>query len=310
MKHLPTSDEKMMAALAHGSVLLSFLGPIVPVIFWSSQRRKSEYVRFHALQALGYQVISFWFWMFAIFGIVVLSMIIVIPLSVLIERHSSDTSFFPFIIQPFIFIGIFGVFGLYFLLGFIGAVFSFLGRDFRYPLLGNWLERYLKHDADPNTEINDEQEDNWVGGMCHMTAILQMWGMILPIIVWFTQKDGSVRLRFQAMQAAIYQGIAFVVYVLWTMLYFLLLGGMFFVTIIGSLLGDGGQVPPFVGGIMIIVLIIVFIFAMMANLAGPLYLIFALIAAVRVVRGKNHHYPVLGNIIEKRMMKPEIGKLK
>ena len=55
-----SSEERLWAALAHGSVLLSFLGPLGPLGIWLSQRCKSAYVRFHALQAMGYQILSFW----------------------------------------------------------------------------------------------------------------------------------------------------------------------------------------------------------------------------------------------------------
>lgn len=96
MKTIPTSDEKMMAALTHGSVLLSFLGPIVPALLWSSRRRKSTYVSFHALKAMGYQAIFFWFWLMATFGIVFLSVVLIIP-SVFLDRASPEASFAPFL---------------------------------------------------------------------------------------------------------------------------------------------------------------------------------------------------------------------
>lgn len=35
----PTSDEKIMAALAHGSIFFAFLGPIAPVAIWAAQRQ-------------------------------------------------------------------------------------------------------------------------------------------------------------------------------------------------------------------------------------------------------------------------------
>ena len=59
MNTAASSDEKILAALAHGSVFLMFLGPVVPVILWVTQRKKSNYVSFHALQAMGYQAFYF-----------------------------------------------------------------------------------------------------------------------------------------------------------------------------------------------------------------------------------------------------------
>jgi hypothetical protein len=37
-------DEHIMAALAHGSILLPMTGVIVPIVIWITQREKSRYV--------------------------------------------------------------------------------------------------------------------------------------------------------------------------------------------------------------------------------------------------------------------------
>ncbi len=62
----PTSEEKVLAALAHGSVLFAWFGPIAPTILWVTQRNKSKYVRFHASSPLkrkpsDYIRENFWF---------------------------------------------------------------------------------------------------------------------------------------------------------------------------------------------------------------------------------------------------------
>ena len=76
----PTSDEKVMAAIAHASVIFAFFGPVVPSLIWAYQRNKSKYVRFHALQAMGYQALTFWAWfigiLFVIFGSFLISIMI------------------------------------------------------------------------------------------------------------------------------------------------------------------------------------------------------------------------------------------
>jgi uncharacterized Tic20 family protein len=58
-----TVEERRMAAVAHGSILLNLVsgglfGPLVALIVWLLYDRKSEYVSWHALQALVFQVIS------------------------------------------------------------------------------------------------------------------------------------------------------------------------------------------------------------------------------------------------------------
>jgi uncharacterized Tic20 family protein len=301
MKNAPTADEKMMAALVHASVLLSFLGGIVPALIWSFQRRKSEYVRFHALQAMGYQTLFFWFWFLAVFGIMFLALCLMVPVTVFMMDRSSNPEMVPFLIQPVIFVGVFSVFGLYFLIGFIGAIFCFLGREFRYPLLGRWLERYLVSGAESAAEISDTREDDWVAGLCHATAIMQMWGMILPIVVWVTQKEGSLRLRFQAVQSAVYQGAAFLAYLLGMMVYAALFLGMFFVLFLGAAVNNGREISGPFGVLLFIIFLVLMMFGIVVSLLWPLYLLLALIGMVSVIRGKDFRYPLLGRFIENRM---------
>ena len=59
----PTQEERRMAAVAHGSILLNLIsaglfGPLVALVLWLLYDRKSEYISWHALQALVFQVIS------------------------------------------------------------------------------------------------------------------------------------------------------------------------------------------------------------------------------------------------------------
>ncbi len=55
----PTLRERRAAAVAHGSVLLNLLtgigGPVVALVVWLYNEHKSEYVGWHALQALVFQ---------------------------------------------------------------------------------------------------------------------------------------------------------------------------------------------------------------------------------------------------------------
>lgn len=49
-----TSDEKLLAMLAHLSIVLG--GIILPIILWATQKDKSKFVRFHSLQAIFYHI--------------------------------------------------------------------------------------------------------------------------------------------------------------------------------------------------------------------------------------------------------------
>lgn len=50
----PTSDEKLLAMLAHLSIFLG--GIILPIILWATQKDKSKYVTFNSLQAIFYHL--------------------------------------------------------------------------------------------------------------------------------------------------------------------------------------------------------------------------------------------------------------
>ena len=300
----PTSDEKILAALAHASIILMFLGPLGAVIIWAIQRTKSKYVRYHALQAMGYQTFTFWLWMIVMFFF----MLIFFGLGIIVAAIASQSSsVMPpdifFFIQPLFMLFIFGVWGLIFLFGFVGAVFCMMGKEFHYPLIGSWLQNKIFNAA---TEEEAEQwEDAWVSSICHATAILQLWGMIVPVIVWFSQKDRSAHLKFQAMQAFIYQLII-------TVAYIVSYAGFFIVYIFGiaifaasGVMGEPTQTMPpgfEVGFIIVMAIFAIFWFAWV--ILYPAYLITAGVATVRTIRGHDFKYPLLGNILAKRMSTP------
>lgn len=234
--------------------------------------------------------------------IVALTTCLILPLS--ISSGSRSDSTMPaamFGIQVLIFILMFGFMGLFFLTGIIGAIACLLGRDFRYPVIGRRLERYLPYQADPESQIDEEREDNWVAAVCHATAALQMWGIVTPLIVWFTQKDRSARLRFQAMQAFLYQGTAFAVYMIGMIVYMAAFFGMMFTAITTRTASGGGEVQGPVGLFTPIVFVIIVLIWLVIMLLVPVYLLLAALASLRMLQGRSFHYPIIGGILERRL---------
>ena len=91
----PTQDERILAALAHGSILLPLWGLIGAVIIWVTQREKSRFIRFQALQATVYQIVLIlsWFaggacYMCSFFGM----FFIMIPLGAMGAEGSTELS--------------------------------------------------------------------------------------------------------------------------------------------------------------------------------------------------------------------------
>ena len=137
-------DEKTLAALAHGSILLGLLtsgmgGIIAALVIWIVQKEKSAYVAAQALQALVYQGITFLLTMIAwcCWG-VLYTALIVVPL---IGNPGAYDAAPPtglwvglaLMVVPF------GIWGLTILYGLYGAARCLSGHDFKYAVIGNWL---------------------------------------------------------------------------------------------------------------------------------------------------------------------------
>lgn len=140
----PTQDDRIMAALSHITIILPFLGVVAPIIIWVTQKEKSEYVAFQALQALAYQLslvvlyfIGMGCYMCSFFG-PFLSMLFSAeePNSVVLGAFV----LIPFTVMGLLFLGVIG----YIIYGLVAAVMVVQGKDFRYMLIGNRLERYLQ----------------------------------------------------------------------------------------------------------------------------------------------------------------------
>jgi uncharacterized Tic20 family protein len=143
-------NDKIMAALAHISALLPLMGVIAPIIIWVTQKDKSQYVAFQALQAVVYQLLRILAWivgmgcyMFSAFGI-----FFTIPFVSEGSGSSSSPLFFLPILLPFLILGLMFLGGFAFIIyGVIGAIQAFRGKNFRYILIGNRLEQYLQRNG-------------------------------------------------------------------------------------------------------------------------------------------------------------------
>lgn len=151
-----SEDEKLWAAVAHGSVWVTLLGGIlsggaiipvsvfIPLVIYFLFRQKSDYIAFHALQAFVLQLIGTVgaFLLLLVGGLVWgIGMVIALLAVVLLVG---------FILVPFW--GIVGValLGLIVILpiamiffGTYAAIETYNGRDYRYPFVARWVDRQL-----------------------------------------------------------------------------------------------------------------------------------------------------------------------
>ncbi len=147
----PTSDESLMAAISH------FLGFLVALLVWATQKDKSRFVRFQAIQAMAFDLfvtaISFLlvgFLLVLIFGVMALGIgdIAILgslnnptaePFRVFISLMTGLPFLIPCLVVPLA-IAIF-------IARLIATIETLRGRDFHYPWLGNIIEKSMSREA-------------------------------------------------------------------------------------------------------------------------------------------------------------------
>jgi len=146
----------------------------------------------------------------------------------------------------------------------------------------------------PEMRFLDESEDRLVAALCHLGAFAPFFGMLLALIIWLTQKARSPLLRFQALQALLFQGVAFALYYL---VGFVLAGAyfVFFLPLITlSETGWGDRVP-----FLLVPFLLLFFGTILLVIAATfVYYLLAALAALRTLRGKEYRYPLIGKLTE------------
>ena len=137
----PTQDERVMGALAHIGTFIPTIGVIIPIVIWITQKDKSRYAAFQALQAAAYQLALLLLWFLGM-ACYMGSIFLMVP----VIAMSQSSNFNPEMLFAFLPLGIIGFIGLFWLAsliyGIVAAVRTFQGKDFRYILIGKQIERF------------------------------------------------------------------------------------------------------------------------------------------------------------------------
>jgi len=306
MNTTPTTEDRIWAVLAHLSALSFGIGILLPIVGWSDQRRKSNFASFQSLQALGYQSLGFTVWVLSYLVIIILASIILLVTFRPVEGRSPDTILSPAMI--FFLIIIFGFFLLYLVLPIVAAVACALGKDFRYPLMGDRLARYLSYASSQKPEeqpwLDEDHEVRWVTAMGHFSILILIWGMLAPLTAWMLQGRHNLFLKFQSIQTLLYQAITTIIYFIGGFMY--LFGFLFL------LVGMGGMGKPNLnsstGMFGIVVFAVALIVSFVLILLVPLMHILGQWAGYRVLKGDDYRYPVVGGLVEKLISKNSTSK--
>ncbi len=138
MNTKPNFDERLMAVLAHGSIVANGLGILVGLVIWVTQREKSAYAARQGLQAAVYQllgmivIVALW----VVWGI--FYAITFIPVVQNAEQYSDAPPPLFWVglgsmLVPFAVMVAWGLYGLW------GALAAWHGQDFRYAIIGRRL---------------------------------------------------------------------------------------------------------------------------------------------------------------------------
>ena len=140
-KENKSTENRLLAALAHGSVFAQGIGILVGVLVYITQRDRSCYAAFQALQAAVYQLINF----IIVIGLwLVWGLFYGLSMIPLIQQANTNPDAAPpaifwislvSMVIPLFYMVLVGLYGLW------GALRTWQGKDFRYLLIGGWLEK-------------------------------------------------------------------------------------------------------------------------------------------------------------------------
>lgn len=300
MNPSPTSEERVWAVLSHLSAVAFGMGLFLPILGWSEQRKNSKYASFQCLQALGYQSLGYTVWLLAYLLIVLAAMVMVIIMSFRAEAGGQTIDLLQSPAVALISVSAFGFLVFYALLPIVAAIACAFGRDYRYPVLGNRLARYLGYEhAAEASSLNEANEERWVASMGHFSVIITLWGLLAPLTTWILQGRHSAFLKFQSVQTIAFQ--AFV-----TLLYGL--AGVFYViglVVVFAMLGLEGNpnLGSSAGMVGLILFLATLLIAALIMLSVPFFHILGQYAGYRLLKGENYRYPLLGQLVERWIVK-------
>jgi len=130
---LTPAEERQWAMFAHLGVLVNlisgFLGPVVPLAIYMIYKDRSKYVAYQSLQALIFQLI-WWVGGWALVGAAwtLTSLLTAVFIGVLCIPFACIFSLMPFVALGY---------GVY------GAIQTNQGQDFKYWLVGDWMQSTL-----------------------------------------------------------------------------------------------------------------------------------------------------------------------
>lgn len=289
----PTGEERILAVLAHLAALVHGLGLPLPALLWAEQRKNSRYVAFQTLQAYAFQSLGYTLWALTVLALAVLLLLGVMIINAVapIGMEAANGLFFVFSI------GVAGLFMVYNLLAIVAALACAFGRDFRFPILGGRLAKYIAYDPDsPDIPLNQTHEERFAVAMGHFAVIFPFYGLLGPLGLWITEGKRSALLRFHSSQTVAYQAVGSVLYTALHLIPLVLILP-FMIAVLSFGAGPAGEWANPLTAVMAL--------AGLCMLAvgvtlGPLYHILGQWAGLQTLLGRNFNYPIFARLAARR----------
>jgi uncharacterized Tic20 family protein len=143
-----SSDERVMAALAN------FFGLIAALIVWATQKDRSRFVRFQALQAMAFDMLFTIIYMLLMFCLMGVMFVFIMGGVWYTAQAAPPDNLFPALglgmVAPWaMFMCIMPVALVFGVVRIVAAVSVLTGHDFRYPFIARWVDAFLKEPTAP-----------------------------------------------------------------------------------------------------------------------------------------------------------------
>ena len=131
------SDHKLMSMLSHLAILIPNIGMIAPIVVWLTQKDKSRFIRYHAIQAIFFQLLFFVLLMLSVFIGIILMAVSLIFLNADTVGEPGALFWISMVIMNFYF-PLWFIFSIY---AIVAGIKSFRGKKFRYLIIGKIIEK-------------------------------------------------------------------------------------------------------------------------------------------------------------------------
>lgn len=289
----PTPHDRTLVALIHASILLPGIGIMVPVVLWAKRSRYPEYIHNQTLQALVYQLLQ-WVWIqlitLVVFFLVFIYAAILSGSQLPPEEYSSRMLTAILISAGAISIA----WAVYQLAGLIGAAACLLGKNFQYPIVGDWVINFLrKPKADHQADVVPVPEDQISAAVAHSAILIPVMGFLVPLALSVFDRDKLPFYGFQLTQALIFQLITQGIGVVLAGCQ-VVLASVIAVPVVYMLSYDQSAAGESMLVILGLIAFILVFFLIVGFLIIPLMATLGIIASIQVLKGKDYYYPVLG----------------